>query len=174
MRKTTAKRAAMLVGLGLFTACAPWQPVMQPVEVRLQSDSPDAAVVEYYCEKGECRVGRDVHLDERDVRGVMLQDGESQGLLVLQFTDDGKRKLGVMARGQSPGRSLVVVHDGKALIGSAISKSAQTGELHLRGPKKPMRTLYQRLTRRPKASKSEARKKRVPPPLPVPAPPQGR
>jgi len=87
---------AAMVWLALMIAgCGGLTPVRRPIQVHLEADQygPGAMTMQQLCQPGLCYVGQQVYLDERDVRGAMLQEGETQGSLVLEFTDDGARKL---------------------------------------------------------------------------------
>lgn len=139
--------AALLVALAV-TACGGLAPVRNPLQVRMEAGErgPDSQVLPYLCRDDVCTVGQRVYLDERDVRGASLvQEGETQGLLVLEFSADGQAKLDLLAR-SNLGRRMVFVQDGKVLATSLIEKPESSGKVGLLGPLPDMRRIFRELT----------------------------
>jgi hypothetical protein len=73
---------AVLVLTFLSAACAQPEPVRRPVQVRVET-------VAGTCDGPDCALSPEILLDERDLRGVQLQDGEVQALVMLEFTPQG-------------------------------------------------------------------------------------
>lgn len=132
----------------LTPACGGLQPVKSPLEVRMEAGerAPETLSLPYLCRDGQCTVGQQVYLDERDVRGAtLLQEGETQGLIVLEFSPGGRAKLDLVAR-SNLGRRLVIVQDGKVLGTALLEKPDTQGKLRLLGPLPDMRRVYRELT----------------------------
>ncbi|GEM_PF-2644581 len=147
---------SLIVGALLIAVagCGSWVPLRAPVHVGLQAGAGQTATFyDWYCREGSCSVARTVKLVRGDVRGVMLQDGESQAVVTLQLTRSGVDKIGLLLRGRSPDRELVVMHSGRALLVRSLRSLQKSGSVVLRGPQSPMQTLYGELTRPPGGKK---------------------
>jgi preprotein translocase subunit SecD len=132
----------------LLSACGGLQPVRNPLQVRMEEGErgPEAQELPYLCRDGTCTVGQRVYLDERDVRGAsLLQEGETQGLLVLEFSPGGEAKLNLLAR-SNLGRRMVFVQEGKVLGTALIEKPETSGKVQLLGPLPDMRRIFKELT----------------------------
>ena len=133
--------ASILLGCGALT------PVRRPMQLRLEADQYGlgATSMQQLCDPGLCYVGQQVYLDESDVRGAMLQEGEAQGSLVLEFTEDGARKLKLVTRSNN-GRRLAVVQDGKVLALFMIREEIAGGKAELSGKPTDLRRIFESLT----------------------------
>lgn len=139
---------AMMVSCALVSVgCGALTPVRRPVQLRMETDSGGSgtAAMPQLCAPGLCYVGQEVYLDERDLRGAMLQEGETQGLLVLEFTADGARKLQLVTRSNN-GRRMAVVQDGRVLALMLIRQEIAGGRAELEGPPPDLRRVFQSLT----------------------------
>lgn len=136
--------------LCLTAACAGLAPVRKPMELRLEGDSNARGVLsmQQLCEPGLCYVGEEVYLDERDVRGAALQDGEVQASLVLEFTETGARKLRLVTRSNA-GRRLAIVQDGKVLVMTLIRGEILGGKAEVAGRSADLRRVFESLTAPP-------------------------
>ena len=70
---------------------------------------------------------------------------------MLEFNQDGKAKLDLVAR-SNLGRRMVIVQDGKVLGTALLEKPDTDGKLRLLGPLPDMRRVYRELTE-PKGKK---------------------
>ena len=144
----TALLAGTLLACALMPGCAPtWHPIQRDFALGMQATpGQDATAVKWYCQEGVCQVAQEVTLNEGDVQGAMLQEGEAQATIVLRLSDDGAAKVATMLRGRSPSRQVVFVQDGKALVVQSRDALLKRKELRLKGPTAPIHTLYERMT----------------------------
>lgn len=169
MIRHSVSRVVAGLALVLAAACSAMQPVSNPVQVRLEASdrAPEATQLPYLCQGGMCAVSPQVFLDERDVRGAsLLQEGESQGLLVLEFNDAGKAKLNILTR-SNLGRRMVFVQDSRVLGTLLIDRPWEKGRVELQGSLPDLRRIYQELTV-PKRNGSPIEAQPAPAPEPKP------
>ncbi len=145
--------ATLIVGLAgallatVLTACAPAGSIAYPMEVRMLAEQPNdgAQAMPRWCEGGSCLVGPKVVLDERNVRSVMLQPGESRVGLVLELNSAGIARLKSFIQGNAGDQRLTVVVDGKALEAMTARQTLKTGTIRLSGPRADMLRLHEKL-----------------------------
>ena len=139
--------ASTLLAATLLTACAPAGSVAYPMQVRMLAEQPNDAgqSMPRWCEGGSCTVGPKVVLDERNVRSVMLQPGESRVGLVLELNTAGVARLKTFIQGNAGDRRLTVVVDGKALEAMTVRQTLKTGTIRLSGPRADMMRLHEKL-----------------------------
>ena len=146
-----SKRSILFAALlCLGTACSGLAPLRKPMQLRLEGDSNTRGVLsmQQLCEPGLCYIGEEVYLDERDVRGAALQDGEVQASLVLEFTETGARKLRLVTRSNA-GRRLAIVQDGKVLVMTLIRGEILGGKAEVAGRSTDLRRVFESLTAPP-------------------------
>lgn len=144
------RRFHWLAALALvLSACgASGTPVRGQFRVEDPDRGPRASQLPYACQPGFCFVGEEVVIDERDIRGASLvQEGESQALIVLEFTRKGVEKLSLATR-SNPGRRMAFVQDGKVLLSMLIEGELQDKAV-IRGPEDDLRRIYLLMTAPP-------------------------
>ncbi|MCO4762288.1 MAG: hypothetical protein KC502_12330 [Myxococcales bacterium] len=133
------------------SSCAPAGSLAYPMQVRMQAEPPAAGASKLprWCEGGTCSVGPKVVLDERNVRSMMLQPGESRAGLLLRLNGAGLSRLRLFVKGNAGDRRLTLIVDGKAMQAWTAREALKTGTIKLVGPTADMLRLHDKLRSAP-------------------------
>ncbi len=147
-RLQTLVTGLAIAGLALLTtACAAPSALTYPMQIRMQAEPPATGAATYprWCEGGTCAVGPKVVLDERNVRSVMLQPGETRAGVLLHLNDAGVTRLRLFLAGNAGDQRLTLVVDGKAMEAWSARQALKTSTIKLTGPTADMLRLHQKL-----------------------------